>query len=108
MIRVTPVTTKLAGLAVIAAIAAATIGAAAIPDVPIARLNASAGVLSWTPLSANNAISLSVAGDGVYLEQRFETGKAPFLNRETPDGNRLPDGPYTWELRVIPNERTRA
>jgi hypothetical protein len=88
--------------------AAASIGAATVPDGPIARLNASAGVLTWTPASARNALSLSVAGDGVYLEQTFEAGKAPFLNRETPDGDRLPDGPYTWELRAVPNERPRA
>jgi hypothetical protein len=101
-------TSKLLALIVIATVHAAAPGATESSDLPVARLSVSASVLTWIPASSDNPISLTVSSDEIYLQQKFDAGKAPFLRREAPDGGLLPDGLYTWELLVIPSEAAHA
>ena len=67
----------------------------------IAELAVSSHQLTWTPQSSSDRLSLTVAGETMHREQRFAAGEQPVLDTLAVDGVRLPDGVYTWELRVI-------
>ncbi|HVR95521.1 MAG TPA: tail fiber domain-containing protein [Thermoanaerobaculia bacterium] len=73
------------------------------PADQVASLTAGPAGLDWLPLVSHERMVLVIAGpDGLTLRQEFESGKAPSLGLFDQDGNRLPDGSYSWELRVIP------
>lgn len=81
-------------------------GASSPPADPIATLTASPVSLDWTPLADHERLVLTVAGpDGLLLRQELEPGKAPSLGLLDSTGTRLPDGSYSWELRVIPRRQ---
>jgi hypothetical protein len=50
------------------------------------------------------AVTLSVIGpDGVAFTKEFKSGTSPEFKLTEAKGERLPDGQYTYELRVTPN-----
>ena len=50
------------------------------------------------------AVTLSVIGpDGVAFSKEFKSGNSPEFKLTSSKGERLPDGQYTYELRVTPN-----
>lgn len=50
------------------------------------------------------AVTLTVIGpDGVSFSKEFKSGNSPEFKLMTGKGERLPDGSYTYELRVTPN-----
>src|ERR1043165_8401871 len=50
------------------------------------------------------SVTLTVIGpEGVAFTKEFKSGNAPEFKLNTGKGERLPDGLYTWELRVAPN-----
>ncbi len=62
--------------------------------------NASLGGVSWQVTSPHDGVSLRVSRpDGSFFEQNFASGESP--NFTSPSGT-LPDGSYTYELRVTP------
>lgn len=50
------------------------------------------------------AVTLTVIGpDGVSFSKEFKSGNSPEFKLNTAKGERLPDGSYTYELRITPN-----
>src|SRR5690349_755138 len=55
------------------------------------------------------AVTLRVIGpDGQSFTREFKSGNAPEFKLIGEKGERLPDGQYTYELRVIPNVSTEV
>ena len=70
---------------------------------PIGRLSASASGVQWSPATSNERIALTVvAPNGAIYHKEFAAGTAPSFRLQDL-GGRLTDGPYTYELRAIPN-----
>lgn len=70
---------------------------------PIAHLTAGSAGLEWLPLVNHGRLILTVAGPfNLVFRKEFDAGQNPTLGFFDSEGNRLPDGSYTWELRVIP------
>jgi hypothetical protein len=68
----------------------------------IAQLNVGPSRVDWRPTIQVERWMLTIAGPGDFFSQRtFEAGQGPFLSLFDPEGNRLPDGSYKWELREI-------
>ena len=50
------------------------------------------------------AVTLTVIGpDGVAFSKEFKSGNSPEFKLNSAKGERLPDGSYTYELRITPN-----
>src|SRR4051795_11606156 len=50
------------------------------------------------------AVTLTVIGpDDVSFSGEFKSGYSPEFKLNSPKGERLPDGQYTYELRLTPN-----
>jgi hypothetical protein len=60
----------------------------------------SGDVLTWSLAGDNEGAILRISGQGVIVEQTFARGAAPTQSAFDNDGNALPDGTYTWELRA--------
>jgi hypothetical protein len=60
---------------------------------------ASGQSLSWRPQVEYERLVLTVVGSGARLQREFERGEKPEINLEK---EKLADGPYKWEMRVIP------
>jgi len=72
-------------------------------EAPPALLNAGRHLLEWSPLGNFERITLSLADpQGLVRIHRFGPGEAPALSLFDAQGMPLPDGTYTWELRVTP------
>jgi endosialidase-like protein len=75
------------------------------PKTPIARLEVQPARVDWLPQVDYEYLSLTVAGPGdLFIRQEFVANQAPFLSLFDAKGNRLPDGSYTYELRVVPRQ----
>ena len=73
------------------------------PKTPIAHLKVQATRIDWLPQVDYERLVLTVAGpDDIYIHQVFEAGQAPQLSLFSSKGDRLPDGIYAYELRVVP------
>src|SRR5262245_26194948 len=60
--------------------------------------------IDWLPRVDSERVVLTVSGPGdLFIRREFEAGSAASLSLSEPDWERLPDGSYTWELRVIPH-----
>ena len=76
---------------------------------PIAEVNISPTRVDWVPAVDAERWVLTVLGPGdFFLRRQFEAGKTPFLSLLDTEGNRLPDGSYSWELRGIQERETEA
>lgn len=71
---------------------------------PLVEMSLSPSRIDWH--SADPAVKvqrwvLTLAGpDEIFLRREFKAGKAPFLSVFDSEGDRLPDGSYTWELKA--------
>lgn len=76
-------------------------GFAAGPQGEVADITVSPSRIQWRPNVSSPAWTLTVSGQGVYLRESFEKGEQPRLSPTAPDGERLTDGSYNWELRAV-------
>ncbi|HVS00427.1 MAG TPA: tail fiber domain-containing protein [Thermoanaerobaculia bacterium] len=77
---------------------------AAVEAPPIVALmsSGSAGV-DWMPVVEYDQLVLTVTGpDDLMIRREFKAGQNPSLSLFTRRGQRLPDGDYSYELRVVP------
>lgn len=73
------------------------------PPPAIVLVSARPGLLEWTPLVESQGITLALADpQGVVRTLHFTSGEAPALSLFDAQGAPLPDGTYTWELRITP------
>jgi len=72
------------------------------PETAMARVEAGPARVEWLPQVDYERLLLTVSGPGDrFIRREFETGKPVFLSLFDAAGNRLPDGNYVWELRVV-------
>ena len=70
---------------------------------PVAIVRAGPALVEWTPLVEPAGMVLSVADpQGLVRTFQFSAGEAPALSLFDAQGIPLPDGTYTWELRITP------
>jgi hypothetical protein len=70
---------------------------------PLVEMSVSPTRIDWLPAVDAERWVLTFAGPGAPLTRReFKAGQAPFLGLSDSEGDRLPDGSYAWELRVMP------
>jgi hypothetical protein len=77
------------------------------PD-PVADISITPGQIGWTPNIKAEKWLLTVSGQGIYLREVVEAGEPLRLQPNAPDGERLADGSYNWELRAIVPERRES
>jgi hypothetical protein len=75
-------------------------GSAAGPN-SVADISITPGQVTWSPNIKAEKWVLSVSGPGIDLREVVEAGERLRLQTVAPDGERLPDGRYNWELRAI-------
>ena len=72
------------------------------PAKPLAEMTLSASRIDWQPAAGSEHLALTVAGpEGLWLRRDFEAGQPASLSLSGPEWEHLPDGSYTWELRVV-------
>jgi hypothetical protein len=70
----------------------------------LAALAANGASVRWEVSAPFNALTLTVsAPTGQVFRREFRAGDAPFFALFDSQGKRLPDGQYTYELRLTPN-----
>jgi hypothetical protein len=73
------------------------------PKTPIASLEVQAERIDWLPKVDFERLDLTIAGPrNFYVRQEFKSGQAPQFNLVNSKGDRLPDGSYAYELRLVP------
>jgi hypothetical protein len=77
------------------------------PD-PVADISITPGQISWTPNIKAEKWLLTISGQGIYLREVVESGEPLRLQPNAPDGERLANGIYIWELRAIGPERRES
>ena len=69
-----------------------------------ATINSLGSSVRFDVAAPHASVTLTVIGpEGVAFTKEFKSGNAPEFKLTTEKGERLPDGQYTWELRVTPN-----
>jgi len=69
----------------------------------VARVNVGPAGVDWSPAVDYERLVLTVVGpEGFENRQELEAGQSPSLSLFKPTGERLPDGIYRYELRVLP------
>lgn len=91
------------GLTLCLAAAAFAASPASIADVQINSRR-----VAWVTRIGAQGWTLSVSGEGIYLRERYEPADRIALDVVAPDGERLPDGTYNWELRALSPEVERS
>ena len=87
---------------VLAACNALVLGQAS--DDKFATINSLGSSVRFDVAAPHASVTLTVIGpEGVAFTKEFKSGNAPEFKLTTEKGERLPDGQYTWELRVTPN-----
>jgi len=72
-------------------------------DGKLASVNANGSSVRWEVLAANSGLTLTVSTpDGRVFRKEFRAGAAPEFMLTDKQGERLPDGQYTYELRLAP------
>jgi hypothetical protein len=65
--------------------------------------------IDWLPQVEYEELVLSIVGPAdLYIRKEFGLGQMPYLSIADSSGERLPDGSYTYELRVIPGQGREA
>ncbi len=73
-------------------------------DKNFATLTGLGSSLRFDVSAPHAAVTLTVIGpDGVAFSKEFQSGNVPEFSFNQTKGERLPDGEYTYELRVTPN-----
>src|SRR6476660_3174720 len=81
---------------------AAEVKPAPTPIAEIAEVSVSPTHIDWLPAVDAARWVLTLAGPGdLFIRRQIESGKTPSLSLFDADGERLPDGSYTWELQGI-------
>lgn len=83
------------------------IGLSAGPE-RVADIRVTPGQVTWSPYVKAEKWLLTVSGPGIYLREVVESGEPLRLQSAAPDGERLADGIYIWELRAIRPERRES
>ena len=96
-------------LAVVLVVAASAAGGqwstgAEAPDPAV--VIASGGAIELFPSVAFSRAILTAANGDEVFRWVFAEGERPSIGRFNPEGDVLADGPYTWELELIPDART--
>jgi hypothetical protein len=74
----------------------------------LAKVWADASGLELEPLVEHGGLVLTMSGPaGLHHRATFGAGETPFLSIVDEGGAVLPDGSYTWELRVVPVDLRR-
>ena len=69
---------------------------------PLAEMSVSPARIDWAPSIEAQRWVLTLTGpDEFFLRREFKAGKALFLSIFDSEGDRLPDGSYTWELKAV-------
>jgi hypothetical protein len=69
----------------------------------VGKINAGGSQVEWSISAENERVTLTVNGpDGFRYEKSFAAGKNPSLRTQDGPNRTLPDGAYTYELRVTP------
>lgn len=84
-------------------LAAVLLPGPAVAQSPPAEVRHGATSIDWSLRVENNGAVLAVQGpeDSSYRRE-FKAGETPTFDTTDEKGNRLLDGAYTWELRVVP------
>ncbi len=80
-------------------------------DDPIAVMTVETTGIEWQPQVEHAGLLLTISSpDGLVYRQEFEPGDVPTFGLVDADGQRHPDGAYTYELQAAPvlDEETRA
>src|SRR6185436_11397219 len=86
---------------------AVAIAKAAEPPPRVALMNAGRSLLEWTLFVEPESTTLTLAGPQGHVSSfHFGRGVAPVLSLFNEHGAPLPDGSYTWEIRVTPRPGT--
>jgi hypothetical protein len=73
------------------------------PENPVAQVNVGPTSVAWSPAVAYERLVLTVVGpEGFENRQELEAGQNPSLTLFKPNGERLADGVYRYELRLLP------
>jgi hypothetical protein len=69
----------------------------------LAAINANGSSVRWDVTAPYASVTLTVAApDGRVFSKVFKGGSSPHFSIADAQGERLPDGPYTYELRLTP------
>src|SRR6266550_9040489 len=69
----------------------------------LAAINGNGSSVRWDVSAPNAGLTLIVsAPDGRVFSKNFKTGSSPTFSIADAQGERLPDGQYTYELRLTP------
>jgi endosialidase-like protein len=69
---------------------------------PLAEISVSPTRIDWSPaIEAQHWVLTLVGPDELFLRREVKAGKALFLSIFDSEGDRLPDGSYTWELKAV-------
>ena len=72
------------------------------PAKPHAEMALSADHIDWQPIRDYEQVILTIAGpEGLRLQKEFADGQPASLSLYEQEGNRLPDGAYLYELRLV-------
>ncbi|HVS00426.1 MAG TPA: tail fiber domain-containing protein [Thermoanaerobaculia bacterium] len=95
-------TVLLVGLAVLPAMARESVETGGAAPV-VAQMSSGAASVDWAPVVEYDQLVLTVTGpDDLVIRRDFKAGQAPSLSLFNRRGQKLPDGDYSYELRVVP------
>jgi hypothetical protein len=76
---------------------------------PIAEEMIAAGGISWSPKVNYHQLVLTIARpDGSVFSKTFDSGSTPYVGLSGIFGERADDGPYTYQLSLVPNFERRV
>ena len=77
-------------------------------DKKLAVINGTGSSVRWDVAAPNAGLTLIVsAPDGRVFSKNFKGGSSPNFSTTDAQGERLPDGQYTYELRLTPASSMR-
>jgi hypothetical protein len=86
-----------------------TVSAEGRSDKPVADVLMGSSGITWAPNVSYRSLVLTVARpDGTIFQKTFDSGSTPYIDLSNIYGERLNDGSYTYELRVIPMNAKRV
>ena len=72
------------------------------PDKTIAKMSVKDDVITWKPQVEYDYLVLTVSGPYDHVRHQFKSGQQVAFRPVNQKGEPLPDGQYTFELRLIP------
>src|SRR5207245_1927100 len=72
-------------------------------EIKLANISANGSSVRWEMVASHSALTLTVsAPDGRVFRKEFRAGASPEFILIDKQGEKLPDGTYTYELRLTP------